>query len=80
MVKKKVQSHWQYQYNLEENKKILIGRCNFLLSALVGPEQVEKWWDSRNMAFDEKTPREIFDKDPQEVYNYLMRFADGGGW
>jgi hypothetical protein len=50
------------------------------LSALVGPEQVEKWWDSRNMAFDEKTPREIFDKDPQEVYNYLMRFADGGGW
>lgn len=80
MVKKNVQRRWQQQYSLEDNKKALIGRCNFLLTALVGADLVEKWWDSRNHAFDLKTPREVFENDPQEVLNYLMRFADGGGW
>jgi hypothetical protein len=47
-------------------------RCDLLLQAMVGPNLVEKWWQSRNKAFDMKTAKEQFDIDPQVVYNYLM--------
>lgn len=57
--------------------ELLQNRCDALLIALVGKEDlVSKWWNSQNKAFD-KTPREQFDKDPKSVYNYLMRCAEG---
>jgi hypothetical protein len=42
---------------------------------MVGPNLVEKWWQSPNKAFDMKTAEEQFDIDPKVVYNYLMGHA-----
>ena len=50
-------------------------KCDLLLQAIVGPNLVEKWWQSRNKAFDMKTGQEQFDIDPKVVYNYLMGHA-----
>jgi hypothetical protein len=50
-------------------------RCDLLLQAMVGPNLVEKWWQSPNKAFGMKTAKEQFDIDPKVVYNYLMGHA-----
>jgi hypothetical protein len=42
---------------------------------MVGPNLVEQWWQSKNRAFDMKTPKEQFDIDPEIVYTYLMGHA-----
>jgi hypothetical protein len=42
---------------------------------MVGPNLVNKWWQSPNKAFDMKTAQEQFDIDPEVVYNYLMGHA-----
>ena len=50
-------------------------KCDLLLQAMVGPNLVNKWWQSPNKAFDMKTAQEQFDIDPEVVYNYLMGHA-----
>lgn len=50
-------------------------RCDLLLEAMIGPNLVEQWWQSKNRAFDMKTPKEQFDIDPEVVYSYLMGHA-----
>jgi hypothetical protein len=50
-------------------------KCDLLLQAMVGPNLVNKWWQSPNKAFDMKTAQEQFDIDPKVVYNYLMGHA-----
>jgi hypothetical protein len=55
---------------LNELKNILLG--------LGGSEEiVEKWWDSRNLAFDGETPKEMLDKDRGRVIGYVIRQTDG---
>lgn len=55
----------------------LRNRCNVLLTALMGKEHIEEWWDSPNKRFDGETPRKVFDIEPNRVYNYLMEFEEG---
>jgi hypothetical protein len=50
-------------------------RCNWLLTAMLGKDNVELWWQSRNKAFDMKTAEQQFDTDPESVYNYLVGFV-----
>ena len=50
-----------------------------MLTYLLGPENIEKWWSSPNKAFDGKTAKEYFETDPYEVYTYLLRFTESGG-
>jgi hypothetical protein len=57
--------------------EILRNRCNTLLTAVVGKDYVDAWWDSPNKRFDGETPRKIFDIEPNRVYNYLMEFTEG---
>ena len=57
---------------MTENLK---NKCDLLLQAMVGPNLVNKWWQSPNKAFDMKTAQEQFDIDPEVVYNYLMGHA-----
>lgn len=52
-------------------------QCDALLNTLVGENLSEKWWTSPNMAFQLKTPKEVFDESPDTVYEYLMRMAEG---
>ena len=54
---------------MTENLK---NKCGLLIQAMVGPNLVNKWWQSPNKAFDMKTAQEQFDIEPEVVYNYLM--------
>jgi hypothetical protein len=59
-----------------ERKEVLKLRCDALLTVLVGKDLVEAWWASKNKAFEEKTPQEVWDTDLYEhVYAYLMFHA-----
>lgn len=61
---------------MKHSKEQLKARCDWLLTALLGKDNVEGWWNSRNKAFDMKTGKEQFDIDPEIVYHYLMTFVD----
>lgn len=50
-------------------------RCNVLLTSIVGPELVDRWWKTPNLAFDGKPPLEA---DLDRVFSYLMSHAFGG--
>lgn len=56
-------------------KDIMLKRCEVLLIAMLGEEMAPKWWDSRNKAFDMKTPKEVWKTEPEKVYEYLMYCA-----
>ena len=49
-----------------------------LLESMVGPNLVEKWWDSPNRHWDMKTPNQQWEEDPKSVFKYLLSHVDGG--
>jgi hypothetical protein len=51
-------------------------RCEWLVIAMVGKVNSDKWWNSKNKAFDMRTPEEQYQLDPEKVYNYLMHYSD----
>lgn len=53
------------------------GRCEALVTAMVGKELTEKWWNSPNKAFGGDTPEQIYSVAPSAVYAYLMKSAEG---
>ena len=60
-----------------QNEDNLKKRCNVLLLALLGnTELVDKWWQSKNIAFDLKTPEQQWFVDSEAVYNYLLQYND----
>lgn len=58
----------------KENLKL---RCDALLTALVGKNLVDDWWNRPNKGFDLQTPIAVFEQNPEQVYNYLMWFSGG---
>lgn len=58
-------------------KETLKLRCDDLLTALVGKNLVDDWWNRPNKGFDLQTPITVFEQNPERVYNYLMRFSGG---
>lgn len=49
--------------------------CNDIVKSIVGEELVDRWWDSRNRAFLERTPKQMWKEDPTHVYEYLLNMA-----
>lgn len=48
-----------------------------ILFALLGDlNLVEKWWSSPNLAFDNKTPAEVYMNDKNSVEDYVLQFFD----
>jgi len=52
-------------------------RARVLVIALVGKDCAMKWWNSRNSAFDMKTPLQQWEEDYLKVYQYLMDYGYG---
>lgn len=50
-----------------------------MILSMVGAEMAPDWWNSRNYAFDGSTPNEMFDKNPERVYSYIIGHVDGYG-
>lgn len=48
-----------------------------LLKGLGKQSYVDLWWSTSNKAFDNKTPNEVFSKNPDAVANYVMRHLGG---
>ena len=54
-----------------------------IVSGLVGPELVEKWWNSPNKYFGDKTPLEVYKSGiggemDVKSYLYFHGFLSGG--
>jgi len=47
-------------------------QCNIMLKALMGEGHYMEWWNSKNKAFDDRTPEEIWEKESDRVYEYLI--------
>ena len=52
--------------------KELKSKCDMILHAMLGPNQIEGWWNSPNKAFDMKPAKEMFEEDAERVYRYLL--------
>lgn len=50
-------------------------QCNEMLEALVGKDNVSKWWAAPNRAFGDRTPFLQFELDPNIVRDYLIWHA-----
>jgi hypothetical protein len=72
--KRQIADKRRYHYNKDF--------CNRMLMGLLGSEaMVEQWWQSQNLAFELKTPQEVFDLNDQgqlNVLNYLSEHCNGG--
>jgi hypothetical protein len=51
-------------------------KCDALLTALIGADRVEDWWNSKNLTFG-CTANEQWEKDHVSVYNYLLSHSSG---
>ena len=59
-------------------------QLDLLVEGLVGKELVDKWWNSPNKHWDDKTPLEVFDsglegKMDVRSYLYFHAYCSGGG-
>jgi hypothetical protein len=52
-------------------------RCEALIIAMVGQKLAPQWWNGANRAFAGNTPEQMYSTDPEAVYAYLMRSAEG---
>lgn len=64
-----------------DTKLILKSNLNRMLMTLLGSEAlVEKWWISPNLAFDSKTPNEVFDTNLDTVTRYIIEHTNSVYW
>ena len=55
-------------------------QLNNHIAALVGPSQVEKWWQSPNKYWNGFTPLSVYERDEdgkQEVEGYILSYCYG---
>lgn len=54
---------------------------NICLRAMIGSEPlVQQWWDSPNLAFEDKTPKQVYLHSPEgqlQVTSYILGCANG---
>lgn len=50
-------------------------RSQWLITAMLGKDLVDLWWNTPNKAFDMRTPAGMWVEDYAKVYNYLMSMA-----
>lgn len=65
--------------NTYQEIQIMRNRCESMILSMVGKDYTNVWWNSPNKAFQEKTPNEVFDTDPERVYDYIIGHIDGYG-
>jgi hypothetical protein len=53
--------------------------CDLFLKGLLGKDElVEKWWESKNLGFDNQSPQQVFDsgeKGKEQVFEYIMSYS-----
>ena len=51
--------------------------CEAMILSMVGAEMAPDWWNRKNYAFGGSTPNEMFEQDPERVYQYIIGHIDG---
>lgn len=50
-------------------------KLNIILFAMLGSDDlVNRWWESPNLAFENKTPNQMYDEDEQQVIDYVLGY------
>jgi hypothetical protein len=50
-------------------------KLNIMLFAMLGSDDlVNKWWESPNLAFESKTPNQMYEEDEQQVIDYVLSY------
>ena len=50
-------------------------KLNVCLFAMLGNDDlVNRWWESPNLAFENKTPNEVYEKNEQQVIDYVLSY------
>ena len=65
--------------NTYQEIQIMRNRCEIMILSMVGKDYTNIWWNSPNKAFQGKTPNEMFDTDPEQVYDYIIGHINGYG-
>lgn len=56
------------------NRDIRLEAINNALDYLLGSSSLkEKWWNTKNKAFDLETPKKIYETDPSRVSEYIIK-------
>ena len=50
----------------------IIKDCKEIVAEMVGDEMAQKWWETPTPTFSGKTPNEVLDASPTEVYSFLI--------
>lgn len=50
-------------------------KLNVCLFAMLGNDDlVNRWWESPNLAFENKTPNEMYEENEQQVIDYVLSY------
>lgn len=50
-------------------------KLNVCLFAMLGNDDlVNSWWESPNLAFENKTPNEMYEENEQQVIDYVLSY------
>lgn len=50
-------------------------KLNVFLFAMLGNDDlVNRWWESPNLAFENKTPNEVYEENEQQVIDYVLSY------
>jgi hypothetical protein len=50
-------------------------KLNVCLFAMLGNDDlVNRWWESPNLAFENKTPNEVYEENEQQVIDYVLSY------
>jgi len=60
-----------------ENTEVLRKKCNSILRSWVGEALITKWLSSALVAFNNRTPEEVWSENPDKVYKYLLGTING---
>lgn len=63
--------------NSYEINSLMRRRCEAMILSMVGAEMAPDWWNRKNYAFGGSTPNEMFEQDPERVYQYIIEHIDG---
>lgn len=63
--------------NTYQEIQIMRNRCEVMILSMVGKDYTNVWWNSPNKAFQGKTPNEVFETDPERVYDYVIGHING---
>ena len=57
--------------------RLMRSRCEAIILSILGLEEANIWWNSKNTGLDGKTPNEIWEIDPEKVYRHVCGHVDG---